>query len=291
MKRIVLFLLVELSILSILGLLGSLLGLKCDGVQPGLNLPSVLAVGTLLGVAGALVSLLLSRRLALRGTQAAPVVQPSSAAEAWLLATVERQARAAGVAVPVLAIFPSVVPNSFATGPTRNRALIAISQGVLDHLNQDEIEAVLGHEISHIASGDMVTLGLLQGVLNTFIFFPARAIGNVLDGSSRRGSAAAGPAFSAVSLALQLVPGLLATALVAWFSRSRELRADAGGAHLAGKRKMVAALEKLVTLEARSPLSGGLAAFGLTRGTGWLFATHPPLDGRLAALSGAGTAR
>jgi len=282
MKRIVLFLLTNLAVVLVLGVVCSMLGADRYLTARGLNLPMLLVFSAIFGMGGSFISLAMSKWIAKMSTGAKVIEQPSSAAEAWLLATVEREARAAGIGVPEVAIYD-------ATGMSRNSALVAVSTGLLSAMNQEEIEAVLGHEISHVANGDMVTLTLLQGVLNTFVIFLSKVIGYAIDSAMRRDDdrGGVGMGYYISSIVLQIVFGILASMIVAWFSRYREFRADAGGAHLAGKRKMIAALQRLKAMHEPSSLPQGMAAFGISGGVANLFASHPPLDDRIQALQSA----
>ncbi|HZR37360.1 MAG TPA: protease HtpX [Nevskia sp.] len=286
MKRIVLFLLTNLAILVVLSLICSVLGVDRYLTQRGLNLPMLLAFAAVMGMGGSFISLLMSKWIAKMSTGAEVITQPRSAAEAWLLATVEREARAAGIGVPEVAVYQAPEPNAFATGASKNNALVAVSSGLLQNMTQEEIEAVLGHEVSHVANGDMVTLTLIQGVLNTFVFFLAHVIGYVVDSAMRRDNDRGGAGFGyyITVMVAQLVLGVLATLIVCAFSRWREFHADAGGARLAGKRKMIAALERLKALHEPSTLPQNMAAFGIAGGVRDLFATHPPLEQRIARL-------
>ncbi len=290
MKRIVLFLLTNLAVVLVLGVVCSVLGVDRFLTQKGLNLPMLLAFSAVFGMGGAFISLAMSKWIAKRSTGATVITQPRNAAESWLLATVEREARAAGIGIPEVAVYDAPEPNAFATGMSRNSALVAVSSGLLQSMNQDEIEAVLGHEISHVANGDMVTLTLIQGVLNTFVIFLSRVVGYVVDSALQRGNereGGVGIGYFITSMVMQILLGVLASVIVAWFSRQREFRADAGGAHLAGKRKMIAALERLKTLHEPSTLPQGMAAFGIAGGVKEWFASHPPLEVRIAALQSA----
>ncbi len=286
MKRILLFLLTNMAIMAVLFLICSVLGVDHNLTRHGLNMPMLLAFSAVMGMGGSFISLLMSKWIARMSTGAQVITQPRSAAEAWLLATVEREARAAGIGVPEVAVYDAPEPNAFATGASRNKALVAVSTGLLQSMKQEEIEAVLGHEISHVANGDMVTLTLIQGVLNTFVFFLARVIGYAVDSAMRRDNdrGGAGMGYYATVFVAQMVLGILATLIVCAFSRWREFHADAGGAHLAGKRKMIAALERLKSLHEPSTLPQNMAAFGIAGGVKDLFATHPPLEQRIARL-------
>ncbi|HWY23356.1 MAG TPA: protease HtpX [Nevskia sp.] len=285
MKRIFLFLLTNMAIMAVLFLICSVFGVDHYLTRHGLNMPMLLAFSAVMGMGGSFISLLMSKWIARISTGAQVITQPRSAAEAWLLATVEREARAAGIGVPEVAVYDAPEPNAFATGASRNKALVAVSTGLLQNMKQEEIEAVLGHEISHVANGDMVTLTLIQGVLNTFVFFLARVIGYAVDSAMRRDNdRGTGMGYYATVFVAQMVLGILATLIVCAFSRWREFHADAGGAHLAGKRKMIAALERLKSLHKPSTLPQNMAAFGIAGGVKDLFATHPPLEARIARL-------
>jgi heat shock protein HtpX len=215
------------------------------------------------------------------------IEEPRNAEEAWLVATVRQQAQKAGIGMPEVAIFDSPQPNAFATGARRDAALVAVSTGLLQRMQRNEVEAVLGHEISHVANGDMVTLTLIQGVVNTFVIFLSRLIGRFVDQVVFRSERGNGPGFFITVMVAQLVLGLVASIIVAWFSRQREFRADAGGARLASRNSMVAALERLQQASSPEPLPDGMQAFGISGGVGRfgrLFMTHPPLPERIAAL-------
>lgn len=295
MKRIFLLIVTNIAIMLVLSVVASLLGVDRYLTANGLNLGALLGFSAVFGFGGAFVSLAISKWMAKMSTGARVIEQPSNSAEMWLLNTVERQARAAGIGMPEVAIFDSPEPNAFATGMTKNSSLVAVSTGLMQSMQQDEVEAVLGHEISHIANGDMVTLTLVQGVVNTFVFFLSRVIGYVVDNALNRGEERRGPGFGYMItvFVMQILLGFLASMVVAWFSRQREFRADAGGAHLAGKRKMIAALQRLKAAhEIPSELPKQMTAFGIREGEGVmaLFATHPPLDVRIQALQNAGGA-
>lgn len=289
MKRIVLFLLTNIAVVLVLSVVASLLGvdrfLEANGQ---LNLQQLLVFCAIFGMGGSFISLLMSKWVAKRATGAQVITQPRNSMEMWLLQTVERQARAAGIGMPEVAVFDAPEPNAFATGASRNNALVAVSSGLLRNMNQDEVEAVLGHEISHVANGDMVTLTLIQGVVNTFVMFLSRVIGHVIDRAVFKTERGYGPGYMITVFVLQMVLGILATMIVCWFSRQREFRADAGGAHLAGKRKMISALQRLQSAQGHSSLPQQVTAFGITPGASKLFMTHPPLEQRIAALQAAG---
>ncbi|MBA4286958.1 MAG: protease HtpX [Xanthomonadaceae bacterium] len=286
MKRIGLFLLTNLAIMLVLSVVASLLGGDRFLTQNGLNLTSLLIFSAVFGMGGSFISLAMSKWMAKRSTGAVVIEQPKSAAEAWLLATVERQARAAGIGMPEVAVYDAPEINAFATGMSKNSALVAVSTGLLRALNQDETEAVLGHEIAHVANGDMVTLTLIQGVLNTFVIFLSKVIGYAVDSALKRSDDRSGPGigYYVTSMVMQIVLGFAASIVVAWFSRRREFAADAGGAHLAGKRKMIAALAKLKAQHEPSSLPQGMQAMGIAGGVKSLFMTHPPLEERIARL-------
>jgi len=276
MLRVLLFLVTNLAVLAMAAI--AMTVLTALGVIPP-NMPYVqlLIWCALFGFGGAIFSLAISKWIAKRSTGAHVIVKPSNDAEAWLLATVERQAKQAGIGMPEVAVFNSPDPNAFATGMFRNSALVAVSTGLLGLMNKQEVEAVLGHEVSHIANGDMVTLALIQGVLNTFVLFIARIIASQFE----RGR-------FMIYIALQMVFGVLASVVVAWFSRRREFRADAGGAQLVSAPAMAAALDKLRTLQnTPSRLPENLTAFGIRgKGVAKLLSTHPPLEERIARLVG-----
>ena len=287
MKRIGLFLLTNLAIMLVLSLVVSLLGGDRFLTRQGLDLGSLLIFSAVFGMGGSFISLAMSKWMAKRSTGAVVIEQPQSAAEAWLLATVERQARAAGIGMPEVAVYDAPEINAFATGMSRNSALVAVSTGLLRSMSQDETEAVLGHEIAHVANGDMVTLTLIQGVLNTFVIFLSKIIGYAVDSALKRNdseSSGPGMGYYITSMVMQLVLGFAASIVVAWFSRRREFAADAGGAHYAGKRKMIAALQKLKAVHEPSSLPQGMQAMGIAGGVKSLFMTHPPLEDRIARL-------
>lgn len=288
--RILLFLATNFAIMLVVAIASRLLGLDRMLEQQGVPYAALLVTCAIMGMGGSLISLLLSKWIAKRSMGCHVIEQPQNEIEAWLLNTVDLQAKAAGIGRPEVAIFPSDTVNAFATGASRDKALVAVSTGLLRQMNRDEAEAVLGHEVSHIANGDMVTLTLIQGVVNTFVYFLARVIGHVVDQFLSRGdSERRGPGigyFMIVMLA-QAVLGILASILVFWFSRRREFRADAGGARLAGRNRMIAALEALRRQHEPEALPDGMAAFGISgRGAGLarLFMTHPPLEERIEAL-------
>ncbi|MFA5940256.1 MAG: protease HtpX [Sinimarinibacterium sp.] len=288
MKRIFLFLATNLAVMLVLSVVASLLGVNRYLTANGLNLEALLGFALVFGFGGSFISLALSKWIAKRSTGAQIITQPRNSAEMWLLQTVERQARAAGIGMPEVAVYEAPEPNAFATGMNKNNALVAVSTGLLRDMSQDEVEAVLGHEISHVANGDMVTLSLIQGVVNTFVIFMARVVGYFIDQTVfKRGSDDRGPGFGYMItvMVLEILFGVLASMIVAWFSRQREFRADSGGAHLAGKRKMIGALQRLQAAHAPSSLPQNMTAMGISGGQlARLFSTHPPLEVRIAAL-------
>jgi heat shock protein HtpX len=287
MKRVFLYVVTNLAVLLVLSFTARLLGVDRFLTQQGLNLNSLLVFSALIGFGGSFISLAMSKWSAKMMTGAQVITQPSDPTERWLLDTVQRQARAAGVGAPEVAIFDAAEPNAFATGINKDNALVAVSSGLLYNMSKDEVEAVLGHEMTHVSNGDMVTLGLVQGVVNTFVIFLSRVVGYVVDRvvlrSERDGP---GPGFWIASIVAELVLGILASMIVMWFSRQREFRADAGGARLAGREKMIAALEALKRGQEQTSLPPQMAAFGISGGGGLtrLFMSHPPLDERIDAL-------
>jgi len=288
-KRIGLFLITNLAILLVLSFTARLLGVDQILSANGLNMGGLLVFAAIFGFGGALISLAISKWTAKMWVGARVIETPSDATERWLIDTVRRHAQLAGVGMPEVAVYDAPEINAFATGANRNNALVAVSTGLLRNMTPDEAEAVLGHEISHVANGDMVTLALIQGVLNTFVIFLARVIGYLVDRvvlKNDRDSGGIGY-FLAVTVA-QIVLGVLASIIVLWFSRRREYRADAGGALLAGREKMIAALERLKVMHEPSTLPAQVKAFGIgggdSGGLAMLFMSHPPLEDRIAAL-------
>ena len=291
MMRIGLFLATNLGILIVLSISMRLLGVErmLDEQGVGLNLTSLLVFAAVFGMGGAFISLALSKWMAKRGTGARVITNPANDTERWLYEVVERQAAAAGIGMPEIAIYDAPEINAFATGMKRNDALVAVSTGLLRNMHPDEAEAVLGHEVAHVANGDMVTLALVQGVVNTFVIFISRVIGHLVDRVVFKNERGHGLGFWIATIVAELVLGLLASIIVMWFSRHREFRADAGGARLAGREKMIAALERLKLNQGRpAELPDQMAAFGISGGVAGgirkLFMTHPPLDERIAAL-------
>jgi heat shock protein HtpX len=288
MKRVVLFVATNLAVLAVLTAVLHGLGVQgmLDERAVGIDVPSLLLLALVFGMGGSFVSLLLSKWSAKRLTGARVIDAPATLDEHWLVETVRRLAQAAGIGMPDVAIYPSDEPNAFATGARRDRALVAVSEGLLRGMEREEVEAVLGHEVSHVANGDMVTLALIQGVVNSFVIALARVAGYAVDRLVFRTEQGHGPAFLVVSLAAQIVFGILASPIVFWFSRQREFRADRGAARLVGPRAMIGALERLKRVADPSPLPEGMAALGIQGKCGlarW-FSTHPSLDERIEAL-------
>lgn len=291
MMRILLFIATNVAVLVLLSITFSVFGLESylssNGVD--LNLTSLLVFSAAFGMGGSFISLALSKWIAKRSTGAKVIESPTNDTERWLLDTVAGLARDAGIAMPEVAVFPSPQPNAFATGASRNKALVAVSSGLLENMNGDEVKAVLGHEIGHVANGDMLTLTLLQGVMNTFVIFFSRIIGFFVDRVLLRNERGYGIGFWVTTIVAQIVLGLLASMVVMWFSRHREFRADAAGANLAGRGNMVAALERLrAAHEMPNTMPETLVAFGiaggLRKGMQALFASHPPIGERIEAL-------
>jgi heat shock protein HtpX len=291
MMRIVLFLLTNLAVIAVASITLSLLGVGSYLEQGNnLNLTNLLAFCLVFGMAGSFVSLLISKWMAKRSMGVQVIEQPQNASEQWLYSTVQELAEKAGIGMPEVGIFNSAAPNAFATGWNKNSALVAVSTGLLQRMNKDEVKAVLGHEIGHVANGDMVTLALIQGVVNAFVMFFARIIGNFVDKAVFKNENGPGIAFYITTFVAEMVLGILASTIVAWFSRRREFRADEAGAALTSNAAMASALMRLKeTYDQPSELSGELMAFGIG-GEGKLsslFASHPPLDERIAALQAA----
>jgi len=293
MKRIVLFLLTNLAVLVVMSVTLRLFGvgqiLNAQGT--GLDLNALLVLSAIMGMSGSFISLLISKWMAKTTTGATVITTPSGNTEKWLVETVRRQAQAAGIGMPEVAIYRSPDMNAFATGASRNHALVAVSTGILEKMSAEELEAVLGHEISHVANGDMVTLTLIQGVVNTFVIFLSRVIGFVVDRVVFKVERGYGPGFWITVIVAQVLLGILASIIVMWFSRQREFRADAGGAQLAGRHKMIAALKRLQQESIPARLPKAMAAFGISGDKGMglrkLLMTHPPLEERIAALENA----
>jgi heat shock protein HtpX len=293
MKRVLLFLVTNIAVLFVLSITANLLMgfLGINRLPGGLNLPALLVFAAVIGFGGSFISLAMSKWMAKMSTGATVIEQPRNSGEQWLVETVRRQARQAGIGMPEVAIYDAPDVNAFATGMSRNHALVAVSTGLLQAMDKDEAEAVLGHEITHVANGDMVTLTLIQGVVNTFVIVLSRLVGYFVDRvilKNEREGEGGGIGFFVSSMVAQIVLGILASMVVMWFSRQREFRADEGGARLAGKNKMIAALERLKAAHEPAQLPDQMAAFGISgrRDGGWmrLFMSHPPLDERIAAL-------
>ena len=290
MKRIALFLITNLAILVVLSVVLSLLGVDSLLAENGvdLDLQALLIFSAVIGMTGSFISLAMSKWSAKRMTGAQVITEPQNKTQRWLLTTVERQASQAGIKTPEIAIYQSADVNAFATGMSRNNALVAVSSGLIESMKMDEAEAVLAHEISHVANGDMVTLALIQGVVNTFVIFASRVVGHIVDRVILKNDSGHGIGFFISSMIAQVVFGILASTIVMYFSRQREFKADAGAARLAGSEKMVAALQRLQKIHQPSKLPDQMAAFGINggRGDGFkkLFMSHPPIEQRIAAL-------
>ncbi len=289
MKRIALFLATNLAVIVLLGIILRLIGFEgiLDAQGVDLNLGALLVFAAVVGFTGAFISLAMSKWSAKRMMGVKVITQPANQAESWLVNTVRQQAQLAGIGMPEVGIFDSPEPNAFATGARRDSSLVAVSTGLLASMSQKEAEAVLAHEVSHVANGDMVTLTLIQGVVNTFVIFLARVVGHTVDRVVFKNEQGHGPAFWITTIVAEIVFGLLATVIVMHFSRQREFRADAGGARLAGREHMINALERLKQRHT-GPLPDKMAAFGISGGKAAglkkLFMTHPPLEDRIAAL-------
>ena len=294
MKRIFLFLLTNLAVVLVLSVIAHLFGLDQYMSARGGDLGGLLAFAALFGFGGALISLFLSKWMAKRTMGVVVIETPNTNQEQWLVNAVRAHAERVGIAMPEVGIFESPQPNAFATGANRNKALVAVSTGLLQNMRQNEVDAVLGHEIAHVANGDMVTLTLIQGVVNTFVIFFARIIGGMVDKALNGGREGRGMGYFVAVMVTEMVLGVLASVIVMWFSRQREFRADAGGAHLAGRENMIAALERL-KLGVEAPLPEQMRAFGIGGGTssglGRLFMSHPPLEERIAALRSSAAAQ
>ncbi|BBA32914.1 heat shock protein HtpX [Methylocaldum marinum] len=291
--RIFLFLLTNAAVLLLISIVFHVLGLGDFLSRRGvhMNLDGLLLMSALIGMSGSFISLMMSKWMAKQSMGVYVIEQPANQTEQWLVETVHRHARQAGIGMPEVGIFDSPEPNAFATGMNKNDALVAVSTGLMRHMNTDEVEAVLGHEISHVANGDMVTLGLIQGVVNTFVYFFASIAGHLIDRvvfRSEDDRGGYGPAYFLTQIVAQVFLSILATMVVMWFSRWREFRADAGGARLAGQSKMLGALQALQRAHDHRDLPGEFAAFGINGGLGYgfkkLFMSHPPLEERIAAL-------
>jgi heat shock protein HtpX len=290
MMRILLFLATNAAVLVLISVVFQIFGIEGILAENGvdLNLQALLVLSAVIGFGGSFISLALSKFMAKRAMGVKVIDQPRNDTERWLVDTVRRQAQAAGIAMPEVGMFQSPQPNAFATGMRRNAALVAVSTGLLQNMNPDEVEAVLGHEVSHVANGDMVTMALLQGVVNTFVVFLSRIVGHVVDRVVFKTERGYGPAYYITSILAQIVLGILASTIVMWFSRRREFRADQGGAQLSAPNKMIGALRALQRGQQSEDLPGEFAAFGISGGMGGglkrLFLSHPPLEERIAAL-------
>jgi heat shock protein HtpX len=290
MKRIVLFLATNLAIVLVLSITMRLLGVEPYLNANGLNLSALLIFAAVMGFGGSFISLAISKWTVKKSMGVQVIEAPANSTEFWLVETIRKYAAEAGIQTPEVGIYESPDVNAFATGMSKNSSLIAVSTGLLQQMTRQEAEAVLGHEVSHAANGDMVTLALIQGVVNTFVMFLSRVIGHLVDRVVFKTERGQGPAFFVTMIIAELVLGILASIIVMWFSRQREFRADQGGASLAGRQNMIAALERLNALHPQ-PLPDKMAAFGIAGGGGGglkrLFMTHPPLEERIAALRAA----
>jgi len=289
MMRILLFLATNAAVLVVISLVFRLLGIDGILAEGGLNMGALLIMAAVIGFSGSLISLFLSKTMAKHGMGVQIISHPSTPFERWLLETVARQSEQAGIRMPEVGIFDSPEPNAFATGWNRNDALVAVSTGLLQHMNKDEVEAVVGHEISHVANGDMVTLALIQGVVNTFVVFLARLVGYVVDRVVLKNEEGVGIGYFVTSIIAEILLSILASMIVMWFSRYREYRADAGGAALTSRAQMANALRALQRVHEPHDLAAReFAAFGISGGIGEglkaLFSSHPPLEKRIAAL-------
>ena len=288
MKRIFLLIVTNLAVMLVLGIVASLLGVNRFLTANGLNLTALLGFAAIMGFGGAFISLAISKWSAKKMSGAVTIENPKTPDEIWLMNTVKKQSETVGIQMPEVAIFNSPVVNAFSTGMSRNSSLVAVSSGLLEMMTKDEAEAVIGHEISHIANGDMVTLTLIQGVVNTFVLFFSRVIGYTVDKVVFKTRQGTGPAFFITMIISELLLGVLASIVVMWFSRQREYRADIGGGQLAGNQKMIAALKRLKSQYESSALPKSIAALGISGEQGMglkeLFSTHPSLDDRIARL-------
>jgi heat shock protein HtpX len=287
-----LFILTNLAVMLVISITLRILGVdRMLDASGSINFNNLLVMSLVIGFAGSIISLFMSKWSAKRMVGAQVIENPADPTERWLVDTVKRQALSAGIGMPEVAIYEAPDVNAFATGWNRNNALVAVSRGLLDNMSKDEAEAVLAHEISHVANGDMVTLALIQGVVNTFVIFFSKIIGHFVDRVILKNDGRNGPGIGAfvTEITAQMVLGILASIIVMWFSRQREFRADAGGASLAGREKMIAALERLKINHEQASLPKQMAASGISGGSamGKLFMTHPPLDERIAALRAA----
>ena len=291
MKRIVLFLITNIAVMIVLSITLSVLGVDRFMSEQGLNVGMLLIFSAVVGLVGSFFSLLISKPMAKWTAGVQIIEQPRNADEAWIVETVRKFADKAGIGMPEVAIFEGA-PNAFATGAFKNDALVAVSTGLLQSMNREEVEAVLGHEVAHIANGDMVTLTLIQGVVNTFVVFLSRIVGFVVDRVLLRNERGTGPGYFLASFVAQILLGIVASMIVMWFSRQREFRADAGGARLAGRESMIRALQSLQLNSQPARLPEAMRAFGIAGGRAGglrrLFMSHPPIEERIAALQRAG---
>jgi heat shock protein HtpX len=288
MKRIFLFVVTNLAVVLVLGVVASLLGVNRYLTANGLNLGALLGFALIMGFGGAIISLLISKPIAKWSSGVRVIEQPQNADEAWIVETVRKFASQAGIGMPEVGVFEGE-PNAFATGAFKNSALVAVSTGLLQGMTREEVEAVIGHEVAHIANGDMVTMTLIQGVMNTFVVFLSRVVGYFVDGALNRGEQRSGPGigYYVTTIVLDILLGFLAAMIVAWFSRHREFRADRGAADLMGRKQpMINALARLGGM-VPGELPRGLQAMGITSGVGKLFSSHPPIEERIAALQAA----
>lgn len=294
MKRVFLFVMTNVAVLVLISIVFKIFGLgqilQSNGVQ--LDYGALMVMSAVIGFGGSFISLAMSKWMAKRAMGVQVIERPRNQTEQWLVSTVQHHAREAGIGMPEVGVFESDQPNAFATGMSRNKALVAVSSGLLHHMNADEAEAVLGHEITHVANGDMITMGLLQGIINTFVIFLSRVIGFFVDRVVLRNERGLGIGYFVSSIVAQIFLSIFASIIVMWFSRQREYRADAGGAALAGKDKMIAALRRLQHVNEPEELPGEFSAFGIAGGrvTGIkaLFMSHPPLEDRIARLEQSG---
>ncbi len=288
-NRIFLFLATNMAIIFVLNISMRLLGFDTYMAATGQDTAGLLVFAAIIGMSGSFISLAMSKSMAKRSTGAQVIEQPANESQRWLLETVEKQAKQAGIGMPDVAIYDSPDVNAFATGMNKNNALVAVSTGLLKNMSRNEAEAVLAHEVTHVANGDMVTLALIQGVVNTFVVFFARIVGRMVDSalSGGRDGGRVGIGYWITTIVAEIVLGILASTIVFWFSRRREFKADFGGGQLAGNANMIAALERLQSMQAPADLPEQMAAFGISHGPGKfgkLFASHPPMEERIAAL-------
>ena len=286
MKRILLFVMTNLAVVVVLGIVANVLGLNRFLTANGLDLGALLGFALLMGFGGAIISLLISKPVAKWSAGVRIIEQPQNADEAWIVQTVQKFATSAGIGMPEVGVFEGA-PNAFATGAFKNSALVAVSTGLLQGMTREEVEAVIGHEVAHIANGDMVTMTLIQGVMNTFVVFLSRVVGYAVDSFLNKGNerqSGPGIGYWVTTIVLDIVLGFVAAIIVAWFSRQREFRADAGAAKLMGRRQpMINALARLGGMTP-GELPKSVAAMGIAGGIGKLFSTHPPIEERIAAL-------